>query len=167
MPSSVEGVEDWFLEAIELEFGFKSLLPVQEQVVPYITRALRSQFSLDTCISAPTGSGKTRLVHAVAEQSECVVIEINSSAVRSGSALKKAIQETTQSHSNLAMSKKKKTGGGGGNALFGKKTAVEESDDENGRFFDESSDEEESVRESHSLTVILIDEGESCTIYFH
>jgi len=107
-------------------------------------------------ISGPTGSGKTSLVHAVAEQSDCVVIEINSSEQRSGAALKRAIQETTQSHSSLAMSKKKTQSEKGGGGFFGNEDTtndLEDSDD----YFDS---DEESVRESHSLTIILIDEGE-------
>ena len=112
-------------------------------------------------VTGPTGSGKTRLVHAVAEQSECAVIEINSSEQRSGAALKRAIQETTQSHSSLAMSKKKKDQGKKGrpNGYFGNNKAAEDSEDsEDSDSF--CSSDEESVRESHSLTVILIDEGE-------
>ena len=107
-------------------------------------------------ITGSTGSGKTSLVHAVAEQSDCVVIEINSSEQRSGAALKRAIQETTQSHSSLAMSKKKTQSEKGGGSFFGNEDMtndLEDSDD----YFDS---DEESVRESHSLTIILIDEGE-------
>jgi len=106
-------------------------------------------------ITGPTGSGKTSLVHAVAEQSDCVVIEINSSEQRSGAALKRAIQETTQSHSSLAMSKKKTQSEKGGGFFGNEDTTndLEDSDD----YFDS---DEESVRESHSLTIILIDEGE-------
>lgn len=114
-------------------------------------------------ITGPTGSGKSRIVHAVAEQSECVVIEINSSEQRSGPALKRAIQETTQSHSNLAMSKKRRGLGKGDNDFFGNNanagTAADEFDEDSDRWY-ESSDEE-SVQESHSLTIILIDEGET------
>ncbi len=114
-------------------------------------------------ITGPTGSGKSRIVHAVAEQSECVVIEINSSEQRSGAALKRAIQETTQSHSNLAMSRKRQGLGKGYNDFFGNNadagTATDELDEDSDRWY-ESSDEE-SVKESHSLTIIMIDEGET------
>ncbi len=114
-------------------------------------------------ITGPTGSGKSRIVHAVAEQSECVVIEINSSEQRSGVALKRAIQETTQSHSNLAMSRKRQGLGKGDNDFFGNNanagTFADELDEDSDRWY-ESSDEE-SVKESHSLAVIMIDEGET------
>lgn len=82
------------------------------------------------------------------------MIEINSSDLRSGQALRKAIQETTQSHSNLAMAKKK---GGGNGANLGKI-------DEEGSGVDSDDDgfeyEDDSVAESHPLAVILLDEGE-------
>ncbi len=107
-------------------------------------------------ITGPTGSGKTRLVHAVAEQSDCVVIEINSSEQRSGAALKRAIQETTQSHSSLAMSKKKQQQGN-----YDKNMEIDEHSD---NCFES---DEESAKECHSLTIILIDEGACvCSTYF-
>eukprot|EP00579_Thalassiosira_antarctica_P012025 CAMPEP_0201922538 /NCGR_PEP_ID=MMETSP0903-20130614/10548_1 /ASSEMBLY_ACC=CAM_ASM_000552 /TAXON_ID=420261 /ORGANISM="Thalassiosira antarctica, Strain CCMP982" /LENGTH=1589 /DNA_ID=CAMNT_0048459697 /DNA_START=141 /DNA_END=4910 /DNA_ORIENTATION=+ len=125
-------------------------------------------------VTGPTGSGKTRLVHAVAEQLECVVIELNSSEQRSGAALKRAIQETTQSHSSLAISKKKRYGKKkkvANNNFSGNNTADEAADDDEADAEDGGGDEdsddsccfdsesdEESIRESHSLTVILIDE---------
>jgi hypothetical protein len=103
-------------------------------------------------VSGPTGSGKTRLVHAVAEQCECVVIEINTAEQRSGQALKRAVQETTQSHSSLAMSKRKQ----GATGFF---------DNDTGDLVDSESDscssdsDDEGKEDGHSLTIILIDEG--------
>ena len=122
-------------------------------------------------ITGPTSSGKTRLVHAVAEQSDCVVIEINSSEQRSGAALKRAIQETTQSHSSLAMSRKKQQHGKGTGGLFGSNASGIENNYNEGLEIDEHSDicfdsDEESAKESHSLTIILIDEGE-CVCVLH
>jgi hypothetical protein len=104
-------------------------------------------------ISGPTGSGKTRLVHAAAEQCECVVIEINTTEQRSGQALKRAVQETTQSHSSLAMSKRKP----GATGFFdnGRGDLV---DSESDRWDSDSDDE--AKEDGHSLTIILIDEGE-------
>ena len=70
--------------------------------------------------------------------------------------MKRAIQETTQSHSSLAMSKKKTQNEKEGGGFFGNEDTtndLEDSDD----YFDS---DEESVRESQSLTIILIDEGE-------
>ncbi|EJK76995.1 hypothetical protein THAOC_01202 [Thalassiosira oceanica] len=105
-------------------------------------------------ITGQSATGKTALVHSAAEQADCAVIEINSSDLRSGQALRKAIQETTQSHSNLAMAKKK---GGGNGANLGKI-------DEEGSGVDSDDDgfeyEDDSVAESHPLAVILLDEGE-------
>jgi hypothetical protein len=123
-------------------------------------------------ITGPTGSGKTSLVHAVAEQSDCVVIEINSSEQRSGAALKRAIQETTQSHSSLAMSRKKQQNGMGMGGIFGSNVSGIEKNYDEDMAIDEHSDicfdsDEESAEESHSLTIILIDEGERvCSAYF-
>ena len=79
--------------------------------------------------------------------------------------MKRAIQETTQSHSNLAISSKKRQGlGKGDNDFFGSNanagTVADEFDEDSDRWY-ESSDDEESVKESHSLTIILIDEGET------
>ena len=116
-------------------------------------------------ITGPTGSGKTRLVHAVAEQSDCVVIEINTSEQRSGAALKRAIQETTQSHSSLAVSRKKQQHGKGTGDLFVSNASGIENNYNEDMEIDEHSDicfdsDEESAKESHSLTIILIDEGE-------
>jgi ATPase family associated with various cellular activities (AAA)/IPT/TIG domain len=47
----------------------------------------------------PPSSGKTALVHHVAKQSLCSVVEINTTEVRSGAALKNAIEEATKSSS--------------------------------------------------------------------
>ncbi len=104
-------------------------------------------------ISGPTASGKTRLVHAVAEQCECVVIEINTAEQRSGQALKRAVQETTQSHSSLAMSKRKQ----GATGFF--ENITDDLEDSDSDRYDSDSDDE-SKENGHSLTIILIDEGE-------
>jgi hypothetical protein len=117
-------------------------------------------------LTGPTGSGKTRLVHAISEQCDCNVIEINTSEQRSGTALKRAIQETTQSHSSLAKTKKKQGNKGVGGLFGGMITCADNENDEQGmEIYDDSasyydSDEEESVKEesSQSLTIILIDE---------
>lgn len=103
-------------------------------------------------ISGPTASGKTRLVHAVAEQCECVVIEINTAEQRSGQALKRAVQETTQSHSSLAMSKRKQ----GATGFF--ESSTDDLVDSDSDRYDSDSDEDEK-QDGHSLTIILIDEG--------
>eukprot|EP00986_Skeletonema_menzelii_P002312 scaffold627_cov144-Skeletonema_menzelii.AAC.21 len=102
-------------------------------------------------ISGPTASGKTRLVHAVAEQCECVVIEINTAEQRSGQALKRAVQETTQSHSSLAISKRKQDATG----FFdnGKDDLVDSDTDRS-----DCDSDDESKEDGHSLTIILIDE---------
>eukprot|EP00984_Skeletonema_dohrnii_P014095 scaffold5891_cov116-Skeletonema_dohrnii-CCMP3373.AAC.5 len=102
-------------------------------------------------ISGPTASGKTRLVHAVAEQCECVVIEINTAEQRSGQALKRAVQETTQSHSSLAMSKRKQGAPG-----FFDNSSTDLVDSDSDRCNSDSDDE--SKEDGHSLTIILIDE---------
>ena len=45
------------------------------------------------------GVGKTSLVYQVAEQAGCAVLEVNTSEVRGSAALRKRIQEATQTHS--------------------------------------------------------------------
>lgn len=119
-------------------------------------------------LSGPTGSGKTRLVHAISDQLDCVVIEINSSEQRSGTSLKRAIQETTQSHSSLAKSKKKpQQGNKGVGGLFGGIITCADNDEgQEMEIYDDSASyydsDEESVRDksSQSLTIILIDEAD-------
>jgi len=53
-------------------------------------------------LTGPSGSGKTSLVYAVAKKCNYDVLEINTVAKRSGQDLKKAIEESTQSHSSFA-----------------------------------------------------------------
>ena len=100
-------------------------------------------------LTGPTGSGKSRLVHAISSSLDCVVMEINSGEVRGGGVLKRRVLESTQSHSSVALMKKREQNV---SSLLGKVPKEKE-------FFDDetSSDEEE---ESSSLTVILIDEGD-------
>ena len=82
------------------------------------------------------GSGKTSLVHACAKNCQCIVIEINTSIERGGQALKRAIEESTQSHSSFALLKCGSSPESESNEL-----------------------EVDEKRESASLAVILIDEG--------
>ena len=104
-------------------------------------------------ITGPTGSGKTRLVHAVAEQCACAVMEINSAEQRGGQALKRALQESTQCHSSIALMNLARPN------LF-EVSACAGSD-----MSDESDSGDDSDREEDSssgrLTIILIDEGKS------
>ena len=53
-------------------------------------------------LTGVTGSGKTSLVRATAKHCNCILIEINTTMERGGRALKKEIEECTQSLSNLA-----------------------------------------------------------------
>jgi len=92
-------------------------------------------------LTGETGSGKTSMVHAAAKHCHCALIEINTAAERGGKALKKEIEECTQSLSNVALLKRDKAWVGG---------ILKEDDDE------ESS--------GLSLAVILIDEGMSSWI---
>jgi DNA polymerase III delta prime subunit len=52
-------------------------------------------------LTGSTGCGKTNLVHAAAMSCNCSVLEINTSKERGGQALKRAIEESTQSLSFL------------------------------------------------------------------
>ena len=113
-------------------------------------------------ITGPSAAGKTRLVHAVAEQCNCVVLEINSTEQRGGPALKRAVQESTQCHSSVAILKQSRK------KLFTVHSAVNDGDSGSEAegsaasefYYDESDDEEESTEGKRSLTIILIDEGE-------
>lgn len=95
-------------------------------------------------LTGPTGSGKTSLVHAIARQSNCVVLEINTTERRGGQALKNAIEEATQSDSSLDMLKKNQI-------TF------------NADPFEDSDDEIEATTKGSSVIIILIDEGK-CVI---
>lgn len=90
-------------------------------------------------LTGEVGSGKTSLVHAAAKNCQCPLIEINSTLERGGKALKRAIEESTQSESSLALLKHS-------NSLdaFG--------------ILDEGDNDEEGIQNS-SLAIILIDEG--------
>ena len=101
-------------------------------------------------LTGPTGSGKSRLVHAISTSLGCAIMEINSSEIRGGGMLKKRVLESTQSHSSVAMMKKREQTLG----ILGKPVAKEK------EFFDEESESSDEEEESSSLTVILIDEGE-------
>ncbi len=91
-------------------------------------------------LTGPTGSGKTSLVHAAALTSQCTMIEINTATERGGKALKKALEESTQSLSDLASLKR-------GNSL-----------DSAGGILNEG-DNEEGETSQTSLVIFLIDEG--------
>jgi hypothetical protein len=91
-------------------------------------------------ITGPPGSGKTALVHAVAKQSDCLVLEINTAEKRSGAALKHTIEEATQSDSSLDMLKK--TG------------SLQDATD-----LVDTDDEMEESGQGSAVVVILIDEG--------
>lgn len=90
-------------------------------------------------LTGPIGSGKTSLVHAVARACNCKVLEINTTDKRGATALRKAIEEATQSHSSLDMLKQRKA------AMFGMNDLVD-------------SDGEEDEDKLSAVTVILIDE---------
>lgn len=86
-------------------------------------------------ISGETGTGKTSMAYAAAKHCQCTLIEINTSADRGGKALKKEIEECTQSLSNLSGLKSDDNMFGG---------VLKEDDDE--------------TSSGPSLAVILIDE---------
>jgi hypothetical protein len=90
-------------------------------------------------LTGEVGSGKTSLVHAAAKNCQCPLIEINSTLERGGKALKRAIEESTQSESSLALLKHSNSLDG-----FG--------------ILDEGDNDEEGIQNS-SLAIILIDEG--------
>lgn len=84
-------------------------------------------------LTGPPSSGKTALVHSVAAQCQCPVLEINTTQARGGASLKNAIQEATQSCSSLDL--------------------IQRQSKKLDAFGDDDDDEKAS-----SLTVILIDE---------
>lgn len=97
-------------------------------------------------ITGRTGTGKSRLVHAVSAGLDCALLEISTGEVRGRGALKKRLMESTLSHSSVALMKRREP----------VTVMAAESKKE---FFDEESGSEEEEEERSSLTVILIDEG--------
>jgi hypothetical protein len=93
-------------------------------------------------IEGPVGSCKSSLVHAIARQCECPVVELNTSEKRGSANLRKVLEEATLSHSSLDMLKKREAN------LFNRMELVDS---------DEESESEEPS--GSSLTIILIDEG--------
>jgi hypothetical protein len=93
-------------------------------------------------IQGPVGSCKSSLVHFVARECDCQVLELNTSQKRGSSDLKKAIEEATQSLSSMDMLKKREA------TLFAKQELVDSDDDG-----------EETEKQGASLTIVLIDEG--------
>eukprot|EP00980_Cylindrotheca_fusiformis_P012687 scaffold3103_cov136-Cylindrotheca_fusiformis.AAC.25 len=87
-------------------------------------------------LTGPPGAGKTALVHTVAAQCQCPVLEINTTQARGGAALRHAIQEATQSCSSLD--------------LIQRQSKQHDLEDDDGDDNDEKS--------RTKLTVILIDE---------
>lgn len=117
-------------------------------------------------LNGPHGTGKSALVHAAARQTGCVLLEINTTEKRGGPALKRAIEECTQSHSSLALLKR-----GGSATALGAVGAVSEStcsadpgdlcgeaDGDDGDFTYNDEDDEDNVDRGR-LAIILIDEG--------
>ena len=104
-------------------------------------------------ITGPPASCKSSLVHMVASQCQCTVLEINTTEVRGGTALKKAIKESTQSCSSLQLLKQHHKAQTTEQASLFRSIArpLEDSDEE------EDSPEDDKNAMS-SLTVILIDE---------
>ncbi len=94
-------------------------------------------------ITGPDGSGKSNLVHAVARQSGCKLLEINTAEKRGGQHLRKAIEEATRSHSSMDMLQQRETN------LCEMKEVVD------------SDSEDDGEKEGSSLVVVLIDEGKS------
>jgi len=91
-----------------------------------------SNFLDSLCLlTGPVGSGKSSLVRAVARDCGCSVLEINTTQKRGASALKKAVEEATLSHSSIQL-------------LSNTQNSQEDSDDED--------------QEHAKVTVILIDE---------
>lgn len=109
-------------------------------------------------LTGPPASGKTSLVHAVAKACDCNVLEINTTMPRNATALKRMIQEATQSCSTSHLFQQQQTSQQlppqQGQLLHTRKTQpLQDSDDDS-----DSDDEDSKKQPTASLTVILIDE---------
>jgi hypothetical protein len=121
----------------------------------------------------PSSSGKTSMVHHVAKLGNCSVVEINTTRVRGGAALKQDIEEATRSLSSMDMLKKKQqqqqqddddTAAAKTTTIpfFDKfvkkpsKALVEDSDSDSDD--DESRKDDTQTSNESSMTIVLIDE---------
>ncbi|GKY94729.1 hypothetical protein MPSEU_000438300 [Mayamaea pseudoterrestris] len=91
-------------------------------------------------LTGPSGLGKSALVYAVARHCGCRVIELNPSDKRNAAAVRKVIEEATQSHSSIALLQKQE------------KAAHQSS------ILEDSDQEENDEGKGSVLPVILIDE---------
>jgi DNA polymerase III delta prime subunit len=91
-------------------------------------------------ITGPVGAGKTAMVHAAAQSTHCGVLEVNTIEIRGAAALRKRIQEATQTHT--AAWNKRPTGIAA--ALMKEKTAAPEG--------------KQRHEDSAAMTIILLDE---------
>jgi len=96
-------------------------------------------------LTGPVASGKSSLVHAVAAACDCQVLEITTADKRGHAAVKRVLEEATQSLSSLDMLKQQ---GRGTRAVFGKATPHELVD----------SDDNEDAEKGSAVTIVLIDE---------
>jgi len=117
-------------------------------------------------LNGPHGTGKSALVHAAALQTGCVLLEINTTEKRGRSALKRAIEECTQSHSSLALLKRRTTPSSGdfGGAPVpnsGVDPPSDLCDEADSEYGDDTDNEEadEVAADRGRLAIILIDEG--------
>mmetsp|Transcript_22575 Transcript_22575/g.53364 ORF Transcript_22575/g.53364 Transcript_22575/m.53364 type:complete len:1340 (+) Transcript_22575:309-4328(+) len=123
----------------------------------------------------PSSSGKTSLIHHVAGRQNCSVVEINTSTIRSGAALKRSIQEATQTTSSLGTFQTKKNSTTSFFAPRSKenieqaenRTTKRRNDEESALFdSDDDDDDDDSVEQNRkqeelqkiALTIVLIDE---------
>ena len=104
-------------------------------------------------LTGPVGSGKTGLVHAVAEECQCQVLEINTTIKRGAAALKRLVEETTQSFTSLDLLRTSRD-------FFQphNESGVQEIVDDSSTVDSDSDDESKQLKQQRSLTLILIDE---------
>jgi DNA polymerase III delta prime subunit len=102
-------------------------------------------------LTGPPASGKTGLVHAVAKKCQCSVVEINTTTIRSGSALKHSMQEATQSCSTLHMFQQQRL------SVLQQQQQTMQTPHYDCTNVDEDEDNDD-TNKTASLTIILIDE---------
>ncbi|KAG7373933.1 ATPase family associated with various cellular activities AAA [Nitzschia inconspicua] len=108
----------------------------------------------------PPSSGKTAMVHHVAKQSCCTVVEINTTEVRSGTALKNAIEEATKSSSlDTMLATKENREKDNFFSAKANSRVVEDSEDENNETDElRLSSMSKTDRDESSMAIVLIDE---------
>lgn len=113
-------------------------------------------------LTGPVGSGKSALVHRVAQQLGCrKVLELHTGMKRSAASIRRNIEEATQSHSTLEMLRKKKKEENNALSFFQMKSKRPSKTTKGNDSIVGINDCKNKSEESSAVTVVLIDEADN------